>query len=262
MFWRKPKAKGAANRLSDEAERTCSAGTRRRPRSRAGQGRRGRRRGRRRQGTTQRSRPGGRPSLRPSSSVRRGVRVDRLERGGDLRPNGEAVASLLDSMSEVDYETAEAIADAYEAIPEAERKVARSVVRRRHRGGGLDADLWAAEHAVSDWLAAMQLEGDERHSTASSRTRPRTPLMPRPGGRPGRRRLCHSLRARGRTSWTPTMTTGRGRRRGRGRGRRGRAGEWLRLGRNYLGRGGRRGRRRVRPEHRARAANSSRNSPR
>jgi hypothetical protein len=76
-------------------------------------------------------------------------------------PNGEAVASLLDSLSEVDYETAEAIADAYEAIPEAERKVARSVVRRRHRGGGLDADLWAAEHAVSDWLAAMQLEGDE-----------------------------------------------------------------------------------------------------
>jgi len=35
------------------------------------------------------------------------------------------------------------------------------VVRRRHRGGGLEAELWAAEHAVSDWLAALQLEGDE-----------------------------------------------------------------------------------------------------
>jgi hypothetical protein len=76
-------------------------------------------------------------------------------------PNGEAVAALLDSLADVDYETAEAIADAYEAIPEAERKVARSVVRRRHRGGGLEAEMWAAEHAVSDWLAALQLEGDE-----------------------------------------------------------------------------------------------------
>ena len=76
-------------------------------------------------------------------------------------PNGEGVAALLDSLADIDYETAEAIADAYEAIPEAERKVARSVVRRRHRGGGREAELWAAEHAVSDWLAALQLEGDE-----------------------------------------------------------------------------------------------------
>jgi hypothetical protein len=76
-------------------------------------------------------------------------------------PNGEAVAALLESLADIDDETAEAIADAYEAIPEAERKVARSIVRRRHRGGGLEAELWAAEHAVSDWLAALQLEGDE-----------------------------------------------------------------------------------------------------
>jgi hypothetical protein len=76
-------------------------------------------------------------------------------------PNGEDVASLLDSLADIDDETAEAIADAYEAVPETERKVAQSVVRRRHRGGGLEGELWAAEHAVSDWLAAMQLEGDE-----------------------------------------------------------------------------------------------------
>jgi hypothetical protein len=76
-------------------------------------------------------------------------------------PNGEDVASLLDSLADIDDPTAEAIADAYEAVPEAERKVAQLVVRRRHRGGGLEAELWAAEHAVSDWLAAMQLDGDE-----------------------------------------------------------------------------------------------------
>ncbi|MGD0018361.1 MAG: hypothetical protein ABSD62_03825 [Candidatus Limnocylindrales bacterium] len=76
-------------------------------------------------------------------------------------PNGEDVASLLDSLADIDHETAEAIADAYEAVPEAERKVAQSVVRRRHRGGGRESELWAAEHAVSDWLAALQLDGDE-----------------------------------------------------------------------------------------------------
>jgi len=76
-------------------------------------------------------------------------------------PNGEDVASLLDSLADIDDETAEAIADAYEAVPEPERKVAQSVVRRRHRGGGRETELWAAEHAVSDWLAAMQLDGDE-----------------------------------------------------------------------------------------------------
>ena len=76
-------------------------------------------------------------------------------------PNGENVASLLDSLADIDDETAEAIADAYEAVPEAERKVAQSVVRRRHRGGGRETELWAAEHAVADWLSAMQLEGDD-----------------------------------------------------------------------------------------------------
>jgi hypothetical protein len=76
-------------------------------------------------------------------------------------PSGEDVASLLDDLADMDDETAEAIADAYEAAPTAERKVAQSVVRRRHRGGEREDQLWAAEHAVADWLAAMQLDGDE-----------------------------------------------------------------------------------------------------
>jgi hypothetical protein len=50
-------------------------------------------------------------------------------------PNGEAVAELLDSLNDIDDETAEAIADAFWAIPEADRKVARSVIGRRYRGG-------------------------------------------------------------------------------------------------------------------------------
>jgi hypothetical protein len=73
-------------------------------------------------------------------------------------PNGKAVAALLDSLQDIDDETAEAIADAYEAVPEAERKVARSVVRRRHRGGKLYAELETAEGAVSDWLASLGFE--------------------------------------------------------------------------------------------------------
>ena len=40
-------------------------------------------------------------------------------------PNGEEVAALLDSLNEIDVETAEAIADSYEEIPDAERRVAQ-----------------------------------------------------------------------------------------------------------------------------------------
>lgn len=72
-------------------------------------------------------------------------------------PNGEAVASMLESLADIDEETAEAIADAYEAIPEAERKVAQSVVRRRHRGGKLDYELDLAERGVADWLSSLKL---------------------------------------------------------------------------------------------------------
>ncbi len=76
-------------------------------------------------------------------------------------PNGEAVVALLDSLPTIDYETAEAIADAYEAIPPAELKVAQTVVRRRHRGGKLDAELRAAEAAVSDWHASLLLTDED-----------------------------------------------------------------------------------------------------
>ena len=76
-------------------------------------------------------------------------------------PNGEAVVSLLDSLPTIDYATAEAIADAYEAIPEAERKVAQTVVRRRHRGGELGAELRTAEAAVYDWHASLLLTDED-----------------------------------------------------------------------------------------------------
>jgi hypothetical protein len=74
-------------------------------------------------------------------------------------PNGEAVAELLDSLNDIDDETAEAIADAFWAIPEADRKVARSVIGRRYRGGELELELQAAERAVTDWLNALDLDG-------------------------------------------------------------------------------------------------------
>ncbi|HEX7590404.1 MAG TPA: hypothetical protein VF375_00495, partial [Candidatus Limnocylindrales bacterium] len=76
-------------------------------------------------------------------------------------PNGEEVAALLDSLTELDDETAEAIADSYELTPDAERKVAQSVIRRRHRGGKLGLELETAERAVSDWFSALGLVEDE-----------------------------------------------------------------------------------------------------
>jgi hypothetical protein len=72
-------------------------------------------------------------------------------------PNGEEVAALLDSLPDIDDETAEAIADAYEAIPEAERRVAQSVVRRRHRGGKMEYEISLAERAVTDWISSLKL---------------------------------------------------------------------------------------------------------
>jgi hypothetical protein len=74
-------------------------------------------------------------------------------------PNGEAVAALLDSLNEIDDETAEAIADAFWAVPEADRKVARSVIGRRYRGGELELEMQAAERAVADWLNALDIDG-------------------------------------------------------------------------------------------------------
>ena len=72
-------------------------------------------------------------------------------------PAGEDVAAVLDSLSEIDIDTAEAIADAYESIPEPERRVAQSVVRRRHRGGKWEYELSLAERAVSDWISSLKL---------------------------------------------------------------------------------------------------------
>jgi hypothetical protein len=76
-------------------------------------------------------------------------------------PNGEAVEALIESLPTIDFDTAEAIADAYESISEAERKVAQTDIRRRHRGGDLEPELQAAEQAVSDWLASLILSGDD-----------------------------------------------------------------------------------------------------
>jgi hypothetical protein len=67
-------------------------------------------------------------------------------------PNGEAVTRLIDSLATVDLELAERIAEAWEAIPDAERKVVHRVLERRHRGGNLADQMWAAEQAVDVWL--------------------------------------------------------------------------------------------------------------
>jgi hypothetical protein len=75
-------------------------------------------------------------------------------------PHGEDVASVIDDLPTIDDDTANEIADAYEAVPEAERKVAQSVVRRMQRARDFESELWAAEHAVSDWLAALMLDED------------------------------------------------------------------------------------------------------
>jgi hypothetical protein len=75
-------------------------------------------------------------------------------------PHGEDVASVIDDLTTIDDDTANEIADAYEAVPEAERKVAQSVVRRMQHARDFESELWAAEHAVSDWLAALMLDED------------------------------------------------------------------------------------------------------
>ena len=76
-------------------------------------------------------------------------------------PNGEAVVSLLESLPTIDYDTAEAIADAYAAIPGAERKIAQAEARRQARASDLDAEAQTAERAVADWLASLILSDDD-----------------------------------------------------------------------------------------------------
>jgi hypothetical protein len=75
-------------------------------------------------------------------------------------PNGEDVAALIDSLMTIDDETAEAIADAYEAVPVADRKVVQRVIGRKHRGGKYESELWSAENAVAEWLASLMLNED------------------------------------------------------------------------------------------------------
>ena len=76
-------------------------------------------------------------------------------------PNGEEVAALIESLADMDDDLAEEIADSYELTPEAERKVAQSVIRRRHRSGKLWMELETAEGAVADWFSALGLVEDE-----------------------------------------------------------------------------------------------------
>jgi len=88
-------------------------------------------------------------------------------------PNGEAVASLLDSLGEIDDELAEAIADAFDAVPEPERKVARSGMRRRVRASKLESEIDAAEGAVNDWLSALSVryEDESLYTTVAEAAR-------------------------------------------------------------------------------------------
>ncbi len=74
-------------------------------------------------------------------------------------PNGQAVADLLNSLDDIDDRRAEAIVDAYDAMPDAERRVAQSVVSRRFRGGELGLEIDEAERAITDWLASLRLSG-------------------------------------------------------------------------------------------------------
>ena len=77
-------------------------------------------------------------------------------------PNGEAVASVLDALTDVDDDLAEQIADAYEAIPDAERKVARGFARRQLRKANLEEEADTAEQAVSDWLSALKTSYEDQ----------------------------------------------------------------------------------------------------
>jgi hypothetical protein len=72
-------------------------------------------------------------------------------------PNGEEIAALLDSLGDIDDETAEAIADAYEAIPDADRQVVQTEMRRHHRNGKWQYELSLAERSVADWVSSLKL---------------------------------------------------------------------------------------------------------
>jgi hypothetical protein len=76
-------------------------------------------------------------------------------------PNGESVAAVLGALDEIDPETAERLADAWDAIDPSERDVLDRDLQHRHRGGKHQYELSAAEDSVSTWLAAQKPTGDE-----------------------------------------------------------------------------------------------------
>jgi hypothetical protein len=76
-------------------------------------------------------------------------------------PNGEDVAAVLDTLDELDTESAERLAEAWELVDPAEREVVERILGRRHRGGEHEYELSAAEEAVAAWLAARAPADDD-----------------------------------------------------------------------------------------------------
>lgn len=76
-------------------------------------------------------------------------------------PNGESVAAVLEALDEIDSETAERLADAWDAVDRSERDVLDRVLQRRHRGGSHHYELSAAEDSIAAWLVAQKPTGDE-----------------------------------------------------------------------------------------------------
>ena len=81
-------------------------------------------------------------------------------------PNGESVAAVLEALDEIDSETAERLADAWDAIDPSERDVLERVLQRTYRGGSHQYELSAAEDSVAAWLAAQKPTGDEEAEVA------------------------------------------------------------------------------------------------
>lgn len=76
-------------------------------------------------------------------------------------PNGESVAAVLEALDEIDPNTAERLADAWDAVDPNERDVMDRILQRRHRGGTHQYELSAAEDSVAAWLAAQKPTSDE-----------------------------------------------------------------------------------------------------
>ena len=81
-------------------------------------------------------------------------------------PNGESVAAVLEALDEIDPETAERLADAWDAVDPNERDVLDRILQRRHRGGSHQYELSAAEDSVAAWLASQKPTGDEEAAVA------------------------------------------------------------------------------------------------